>query len=143
MPVRTSGVMLEANSVPNGVAIPSPPANAAPSGLVWQATQSPARQRGLVVEEKAQRVARFHGATIRALHEIIVASGLDSPSDLRPSHLRQRINVAEMRQFDEIYPFARSGELIDGTDNAMLARWWNAASADTFRRVDEDRLSLV
>ncbi len=111
-----------------------------PTGI---ATQSPARQRGLVVEEKAQRVARFHGATIRALHEIIVASGLDSPSDLRPYHLRQRINVAEMRQFDEIYPFARTGELIDGTDSPMLARWWNAASADTFRRVDEDRLSLV
>ncbi len=111
-----------------------------PTGI---ATQSPARQRGLVVEDKAQRVARFHGATIKALHEIIVATGLDSPSDLRPYHLRQRINVAEMRQFDEIYPFARTGELVDGTDNAMLARWWNAASADTFRRVDEDRLSLV
>ena len=108
-----------------------------PTGI---ATQSPARQRGLVVDEKAARVARFHGATIKALHEIIVASGLDSPSDLRPYHLRQRINVAEMRQFDEIYPFARSGELIDGTDNAMLARWWNAASADTFRRVESDSL---
>ena len=109
-----------------------------PTGI---ATQSPARQRGLVVEEKAQRVARFHAATMNALHEIVVASGLDSPSDLRPYHLRQRINVAEMRQLDEIYPFARAGELLAGTDHPMLARWWNAASADTFRRVDGDRLS--
>jgi hypothetical protein len=54
--------------------------------------------------------------------------------------LRQRINVAEMRQFDEIYPFAKAGELLAGTDNPTLARWWNAASADTFRRVDSDRL---
>ena len=111
-----------------------------PTGI---ATQSPARQRGLVVEEKAARVARFHAATINALHEIIVATGLDSPSDLRPFHLRQRINVAEMRQFDEIYPFARPGELLAGTDHPSLARWWNAASADTFRRVDGDRLSPV
>jgi glutamate synthase domain-containing protein 2 len=108
-----------------------------PTGI---ATQSPARQRALVVEEKAARVARFHGATMKALHEIIVATGLDNPSDLRPFHLRQRINVAEMRQFDEIYPFAKAGELLAGTDNPTLARWWNAASADTFRRVDSDRL---
>ena len=111
-----------------------------PTGI---ATQSAARQRGLVVEEKALRVARFHGATMKALHEIIVATGLDSPSDLRPSHLRQRINVAEMRQIDEIQPFVQPGELIAGTGHATLARWWNAASPDTFRRVDGDRLSPV
>ena len=111
-----------------------------PTGI---ATQSAARQRGLVVEEKAERVARFHAATMRALHEIIVATGLDSPSDLRPFHLRQRINTAEMRQFDEIYPFVRPGELIAGSDHPQMARWWNAASADTFRRVDGDRLSPV
>ena len=109
-----------------------------PTGI---ATQSPARQRALVVEEKAERVARFHAATMKALHEIVVATGLDSPSDLRPSHLRQRINVAEMRQIDEIYPFARAGELLSGTSDPMLARWWDAASADTFRRVDADRLA--
>ena len=111
-----------------------------PTGI---ATQSPARQRGLVVEEKAARVARFHGATMRALHEIIVSTGLDSPSDLRPFHLRQRINVAEMRQIDEIQPFVQPGELVAGTDHALLAHWWNAASADTFRRVDGDHLSPV
>jgi glutamate synthase domain-containing protein 2 len=111
-----------------------------PTGI---ATQSLARQRGLVVPEKAARVARFHGATIKALHEIIVATGLDSPSDLRPFHLRQRINAAEMRQIDEIYPFVQPGELIAGTGHERMARWWNAASADTFRRVDSDRLSPV
>jgi glutamate synthase domain-containing protein 2 len=109
-----------------------------PTGI---ATQSPARQRGLVVDEKAARVARFHGATMRALHEIIVSTGLDSPSDLRPFHLRKRINVAEMRQIDEIHPFVQPGELLSGTGHPLLARWWSAASADTFRRVDGDRLS--
>jgi hypothetical protein len=78
---------------------------------------------------------------LKALHEIIVAAGLDSPSDLRPSHLRQRINVAEMKQLDEIYAFARPGELVAGSENAQLRRWWEAADADTFRRVDGDRLA--
>ncbi|WP_343609104.1 FMN-binding glutamate synthase family protein [Novosphingobium sp.] len=111
-----------------------------PTGI---ATQSAARQRGLVVPEKAERVARFHGTTLRALHEIIVASGLNSPSDLRPSHLRQRINVAEMRQLDEIYAFARPGELVAGSEDPQLRRWWEAANVDSFQRADGDRLALV
>ncbi|NBC37539.1 FMN-binding glutamate synthase family protein [Novosphingobium sp. FSY-8] len=111
-----------------------------PTGI---ATQSPARQRALVVEEKAERVARFHRATVHALHEIVVAAGLDSPSDFRPSHLRQRINVAEMRQMDEIYPFVQAGELLNGTGHEQLRRWWEAADPDSFRRRDGDRLAPV
>ena len=79
-----------------------------PTGV---ATQSKARQRGLVVEEKAQRVANFHRGTMKALHEMVVAAGLDSPDDFRPWHLRQRVNVAEMKQMDEIYPFVEEGAL--------------------------------
>ena len=110
-----------------------------PTGV---ATQSLARQRGLVVPEKAERVAHFHAATLKALHEIVVSAGLDSPSDFRPSHLRQRLNVAEMRQMDELHHFVAPGELAAGTEDATLARWWDAASADTFRRVDGDRLAM-
>ncbi|HWU01598.1 MAG TPA: FMN-binding glutamate synthase family protein [Novosphingobium sp.] len=110
-----------------------------PTGV---ATQSPARQRALVVPEKAERVARFHRSTVKALHEIVVAAGLESPSDFRPSHLRQRINVAEMRQMDEIYPFAQVGELLAGSNHPLLRRWWDAADADSFRRVDGDRHAL-
>ena len=104
-----------------------------PTGI---ATQSAARQRGLVVPEKAQRVARYHRATISALHDIVVAAGLNSPADFRPSHLRQRVNVAEMKQMDEIYRFARNGELLAGTDHPHLRRWWDAADAHSFRRKD-------
>jgi len=109
-----------------------------PTGV---ATQSPARQRALVVPEKAARVARFHTATMHALHEIVVAAGLNDPSEFRPSHLRQRVNVAQMRQMDEIYPFVAPGELVAGSDNAIFRRWWDAASPDSFRRADGDRLA--
>lgn len=104
-----------------------------PTGV---ATQSPARQRGLVVPDKAERVARFHESTLHALHDIVVAAGLNSPDDFRPGHLRQRINVAEMRQMDEIYPFVAPGELLGGTEHKTLRRWWDAADADSFRRRD-------
>jgi hypothetical protein len=101
-----------------------------PSGV---ATQSPARQRGLVVTDKAERVARFHKATTHALREIVVAAGLDSPDQFDPANLRQRVNVAEMRALTDIYPFVEPGELIDGARDERLRFWWNQASADSFR----------
>ena len=47
-----------------------------------------------------------------------------------------------MRQMDELHHFVAPGELAAGTEDATLARWWDAASADTFRRVDGDRLAM-
>jgi len=104
-----------------------------PTGI---ATQSLARQRGLVVPDKAQRVANFHKATVHALHEMVAAAGLDSPDDFRPWHLRQRINVAEMRQMDEIYPFVEEGALVAGEvdPKTPLGRWWRHADPDSFKR---------
>jgi len=103
-----------------------------PTGV---ATQSKARQRGLVVAEKAQRVANFHRGTIRALHEMVVAAGLNSPDEFRPWHLRQRVNVAEMKQMDEIYPFVEEGALAAGAvdPKSMLGRWWRDADPDSFK----------
>jgi glutamate synthase domain-containing protein 2 len=102
-----------------------------PTGV---ATQSAARQRGLVVPDKADRVARFQSTTLDALHDIVVAAGLDSPDGFRPSQLRQRVNVAEMKQMDEIYPFVQPGELLTGTSHDTLRRWWNYADPESFRR---------
>ncbi|GBH32403.1 FMN-binding glutamate synthase family protein [Sphingobium xenophagum] len=102
-----------------------------PTGV---ATQSPARQRALVVPEKAERVARFQRATLDALHDIVVAAGLNSPDEFTPDGLRQRINAAEMRSIDEIYPFVQPGELLDGARDPRLANWWNAADPASFAR---------
>ncbi|KMS56096.1 glutamate synthase [Novosphingobium barchaimii LL02] len=102
-----------------------------PTGV---ATQSPARQRGLVVPEKAERVARFQKATLDALHDIVVACGLTSPDGFTPDGLRQRVNAAEMRSIDEVYSFVEPGELIDGARDPRLAAWWRAADPESFAR---------
>ena len=102
-----------------------------PTGI---ATQSLARQRGLVVPEKAERVARFQKATLDALHDIVVAAGLSSPDEFTPDSLRQRINASEMRSFDELYPFVAPGELLDGARDPRLATWWRQADPDSFAR---------
>jgi len=102
-----------------------------PTGV---ATQSPARQRALVVPEKAARVARFQRATLDALHDIVVACGLDSPDQFTPDGLRQRISAVEMRSMDELYPFVEPGELLDRARDQRLARWWAQADPGSFKR---------
>ena len=102
-----------------------------PTGV---ATQSPARQRALVIPEKAERVARFQRSTLDALHEIVVACGLSSPDEFTPDGLRQRISAVEMRSMDELYPFVEAGELLDGARDARLAKWWDQADATSFKR---------
>jgi hypothetical protein len=102
-----------------------------PTGV---APQSPARQRGLVIPEKAERVARFQQSTLSALHDIVVACGLNSPDEFTPDGLRQRISAVEMRSFDELYPFVEPGELLEGARDPRLARWWAQADATSFKR---------
>lgn len=102
-----------------------------PTGV---ATQSPARQRALVIPEKAERVARFQRSTLDALHDIVVACGLQSPDEFTPDGLRQRISAVEMRSIDELYPFVEPGELLSGVRDPRIARWWAQADATTFQR---------
>jgi glutamate synthase domain-containing protein 2 len=102
-----------------------------PTGV---ATQSPARQRALVIPEKAERVARFQRSTLDALHDIVVACGLDTPDQFTPDGLRQRISAVEMRSMDELYAFVESGELLDGARDLRTARWWAQADPHSFRR---------
>ncbi|WP_313442496.1 FMN-binding glutamate synthase family protein [Novosphingobium sp.] len=102
-----------------------------PTGV---ATQSPARQRALVIPEKAERVARFQRSTLDALHDIVVACGLQSPDEFTPDGLRQRISAVEMRSIDELYPFVEPSELLSGVRDPRIARWWAQADATTFQR---------
>ena len=102
-----------------------------PTGV---ATQDAWRQRGLVIEEKAPRVARFQRQTLHSLREITIAMGLQSPWEMTPLDMRERINGARSDAFDRIYYFAEPGILLHDPDSTPLARHWAAARADTFRR---------
>lgn len=103
-----------------------------PTGV---ATQVGWRQKGLVVADKAPRIARFHETTLHSLQEIVTAMGLETPWDIRPIDMRERVNGARSDSIDRIYSFLKPGELIDDADRTRYARYWDAASAETFRRV--------
>ncbi|ATP17277.1 hypothetical protein BV87_02010 [Sphingobium yanoikuyae] len=80
------------------------------------------------------RTLTFQQSTLSALHDIVVACGLNSPDEFTPDGLRQRISAVEMRSFDELYPFVEPGELLEGARDPRLARWWAQADATSFKR---------
>lgn len=84
--------------------------NTCPTGV---ATQDKRLMRGLVVENKAQRVANFHKATIESFVELMAASGVVRADELRREHINRRINVAgTIKKYSEMYPDVSVGEYL-------------------------------
>lgn len=104
--------------------------NRCPTGV---ATQDPLRQRALVVEDKADRVANFHRNTLRALSEMLAAAGCRMPSELGPHHIVRRVNATEIKLYSKLFPFLAPGELLDDKpDHPLYATSWQMARADSF-----------
>ncbi len=103
--------------------------NHCPTGI---ATQDKLMQRGLVVGDKAKRVANYHKNTIRALGEVVAAAGCNHPSELKPCHLYHRISATEARPANEVYNYLKKGSLLNDPDGTYLASSWASASAETF-----------
>lgn len=105
--------------------------NKCPTGV---ATQDPALVAGLVVDDKSHRVARFHKETVHSFLEVLGASGLERPADLKPWYIMKRVASGEVRSYHEIYPPIETGALLHGTFflSDSLAHAWNTASADRF-----------
>jgi len=101
-----------------------------PTGV---ATQDATRQRGLVVEDKAARVARFQRQTLMGLSEMLVAMGLNSPWELKPHHVSERLNSVRSDSIDQFYHFLEEGQLADAAADTQYARYWAAAQANSFR----------
>lgn len=102
-----------------------------PTGV---ATQIAWRQRGLMVEDKAPRVARFQQQTLHSLREITVAMGLDSPWQIEARDMRERVNGVRSDAVSQVYRFLDPGALIDRDPDGAIGQAWRTARADSFRR---------
>ena len=100
-----------------------------PTGV---ATQDKARARALVVEDKMERVRRYHNSMLHALAELTAAAGLEHPQDFRPEHFSRRVSAHETMTFAELYPALERGELIAGARDKRWRGWWDMARADSF-----------
>lgn len=83
--------------------------NKCPTGV---ATQDPKLARGLVVEDKYERVYRFHKKTITAFMDILSSTGHAGHEQLNRTHIFRRVNQAEIKRYDEIFPHVKRGTLL-------------------------------
>jgi hypothetical protein len=86
----------------------------------------------VVVSDKSVRVANFHKETLKALAELLAASGLTHPGELGPHHFMQRAAPDRVVTYAEIYPFLNEGQILDGTAGSAFMDAWDMASAESF-----------
>lgn len=87
--------------------------NTCPTGV---ATQDMKFKRGLVVSDKALRVANYHRETVKSFGELLAASGFKTPNDIRRSHINRRVSELKTMTYAELYPLVKRGSLQDGVD---------------------------
>ncbi|MBL9058350.1 MAG: FMN-binding glutamate synthase family protein, partial [Rhodobacteraceae bacterium] len=101
-----------------------------PTGVT---SPDPARQRALVVPDKAERVANFHRNTLHALAELTAAAGVNSPAELGPQHFQRRVGSAGAIPFSELYERLAPGVLLsDPGQSGRFRAPWAMAQADSF-----------
>lgn len=103
--------------------------NECPTGIT---TQDPSLTVGLVVAEKNKRIAAFHKATVNSFAEILGAMGLQYPKQLKPWHLLRRVSLEKVRDYTEIYPFLKDGELLQEPIPAAFVRACQNSNSDSF-----------
>ena len=98
-----------------------------PTGI---ATQDPARYKRLDIELKAQRVYKYHKATVENLLELLAAAGLESLDDLQPHHIHHRVGGTVWKHYGEMFPTIADGCLLeDGTVPEHWRNSWERADA--------------
>ena len=83
--------------------------NTCPTGV---ATQDPELVKGLVVQDKEQRVANYHRETVECLVELLAAAGLRHPSEIARCHIWRRVSASEIKRLDELLPPLPEGALL-------------------------------
>ncbi len=109
--------------------------NDCPAGV---ATQDPRLVKGLSVPHKSERVYRFHKETLKTLNELLAASGLSHPGELRPWHIHRRVGPHRVRHYGEMYHYLNDGDLLREPLPKGYGRAVAAASAHSFTHAAPD-----
>jgi glutamate synthase domain-containing protein 2 len=102
-----------------------------PTGVT---TQDPKRQIALVVPSKADRVFNFHHQTLESIKEMLQATGLQSPSELRLHHIMRRVSEHEIQNLSDLMQSVPGGGLLESQSlEGLFAKYWEASSPDSFQ----------
>lgn len=85
--------------------------NRCPTGV---ATQDKNLVKGLVINDKKQRVANYHGETLKTFVELLGAAGIADYNKLSRSHIYRRVFMNQVRTFEDIYPSSETGCMVNG-----------------------------
>ncbi len=108
---------------------------ACPTGV---ATQDPQRQQALVVDDKAERVWRYHQNTLLALRELVQAAGLQHPGEISAAHIVRRGTDGTVRLLSNLLPFVPLGSLLPAAEGRgdwplpVFSHYWPMADPDSF-----------
>lgn len=84
--------------------------NSCPTGV---ATQDPSLVKGLVVEDKKQRVASYHKETVHSFIELMGASGIADIDMINRALIYSRISPDKIARYDQLYPYIPKGCLLE------------------------------
>ena len=104
--------------------------NTCPTGV---ATQNPRLYKALNINDKKERIYRFHKATTKSFAELVGAMGLKNPSELSPSRIIRRIDEQTVKSLDDVYQYTKSGELLSKDSiPERHQQHWQQAQANRF-----------
>ncbi len=103
--------------------------NECPTGI---ATQAPRLTQGLVVADKAPRVANFQQATVKAALELMGLSGVGCDRERLRWHIYRRTGVSRIQPLGEIYPCLKPSALLQEPVPEFYKKVWKRASAENF-----------
>ena len=103
--------------------------NKCPTGV---ATQDPRLAKGLNVEDKFERVYRFHQKTVHALIDLLSSTGHKNTNELNRTHIFKRIDQCNVARYDEMYPLIKKGAFLTDEIPERYKLHYEEANADSF-----------
>lgn len=107
--------------------------NTCPTGV---ATQDPSLMKGLVVEDKKERVKNFHNLTVASAIELIGAAGLKDPSQLSRAYINRRVSPNVIQNYRETYPYIPEGSLLQTPYPSRFELVMTLSTSETFLPTD-------
>ncbi len=99
---------------------------------VGVATNHPKLDKAIDVEDKGERVGRYHKRTVESFLELLGAAGLDDPDKIRPHHIYRRIDERTCTRYSELYEWLEPGDLLEDNAPEEFQRMWDLAQSDRF-----------
>ena len=80
---------------------------------VGVATQKESLIKGLDVDDKSVRAARYHQSTVHSFVELIAAAGVDNPEDITRAHINRRVSMNTVMKYEELFPLLEVGAFLN------------------------------